>query len=287
MNSHPDVSIITPSYNQSEFIRDTLRSVRIQTYGRVEHIVVDGGSDDGTVEILREFDTLEWISEEDGGQANALNKGFKRCGGDIIGWLNADDTYVFRDTISKVVKKFLRTEADIVYGHALTIGPDNRLLRVHLMPEMNKKRLRRYCFLIQPSVFFRRRAIMNNLVNESREYVMDYELWLDLADDYVWQRIDEVIAADRNHPGRKVIRDDERVRAETRELRTERGIEGEQYPRLRHLMDSADLRWRRIRAIPHLHDLLSAQSDRFAFPLDRPSLVRGMKTQLFDRKNAL
>ena len=90
----PKISIVTPSYNSAKFIEDCIQSVLKQNYPNFEHIVIDGGSTDGTVEILKQYPHLKWISEPDEGQSDALNKGFKMAEGDILGWLNADDVYL-------------------------------------------------------------------------------------------------------------------------------------------------------------------------------------------------
>src|SRR5205823_10324133 len=87
------VSIVTPSLDQAAYLREAIESVRAQTYVPVEHVVVDGGSTDSTLEILREYDGLRWVSEPDRGQSHALNKGFAMARGDVLGWLNADDAY--------------------------------------------------------------------------------------------------------------------------------------------------------------------------------------------------
>src|SRR5918992_2241290 len=91
--SAPLVSVVTPSLNQGRYLREAIESVRAQTYSPIEHVVVDGGSTDETLDILSEYDHLRWVSEPDRGQSHALNKGFAMATGEIFGWLNADDAY--------------------------------------------------------------------------------------------------------------------------------------------------------------------------------------------------
>ncbi|MCK4733699.1 MAG: glycosyltransferase, partial [Methanophagales archaeon] len=114
------VSIITPSYNQGRFIEDALLSVKNQDYPNIEHIIVDGGSIDNTLEILRKYENeynLRWISEPDEGQSGAVNNGFRMAKGEIIGWVNSDDGYFDVSAISSVVKYFDKYKgADVIYG---------------------------------------------------------------------------------------------------------------------------------------------------------------------------
>ena len=90
----PKISIITPSFNQGVFIEDSIRSVQEQNYPNFEHIILDGCSTDGTIEILKKYDHLIWSSEPDEGQSDAMNKGFNMASGDLIGWLNTDELYM-------------------------------------------------------------------------------------------------------------------------------------------------------------------------------------------------
>ncbi len=110
--SYPKISIVTPSYNSAEFIEDCIQSVLKQNYPNFEHIIIDGGSTDGTVEILKKYPHLKWISEPDEGQSDALNKGFKKAEGDIIGWLNSDDVYL-PGTFNKVADILSNDKIDI------------------------------------------------------------------------------------------------------------------------------------------------------------------------------
>jgi glycosyltransferase involved in cell wall biosynthesis len=281
------VSVITPSYNQAQYIRDTIVSVKNQQFNNISHIIIDGESDDGTVDILRQHEEIDWISESDRGQTHAINKGFDRADGDIVGWLNSDDLYVYKDTIESIVEIFEETHADIVFGHAITIGPSNELLRSHYIPKLNIRKLKRNCYIIQPSVFFRRNIIKNNKLNENRNYSMDYEYWLDLAEQYDWYRYNNIISADRNHPNRKIIQNSEASYADTQMLRKERGINEDYIFSFKQFLDKIDIRWRRVRMLPQLLKLYRKPEEQLAFDLVRPPLLSLLRTQLFHRKKQL
>src|SRR5256885_13506552 len=138
MTGTPLVSIVTPSFNQGQFIEDTIRSIAAQDYPRIEHIVCDGGSNDDTIAILERYKRagrLTYTSGRDGGQAAAINSGFARARGDIVTWLNSDDVYVFTDTVSAIVHAFAaHPEVDFVYGDFLEIDAENEVQRVLLRP---------------------------------------------------------------------------------------------------------------------------------------------------------
>ena len=123
------LSIITPSLNQSRFIERTIRSVLSQDVPGIEYVICDGGSTDGTLEILRRFDSqIDWCSEPDGGQADAVNKGILRTSGEVIGWLNSDDIYYPR-MLEKVCAFFdSNSEIDVIYGQANHINEDDSLI---------------------------------------------------------------------------------------------------------------------------------------------------------------
>jgi glycosyltransferase involved in cell wall biosynthesis len=202
----PLVSVLTPSFNQRRWLVETLASVASQTYPHLEHIVVDGGSTDGSVDVLREALSSEnWVSEPDGGQSEALNKAFGRSRGEIIGWLNSDDAYLFDDAVESVVDYFRRNpDMDVVYGHAALVGETGRLLHVMWMPRYNKSRLWRENYISQPAVFMQRRVLEDGFLDESFHYTMDHELWLRLAAKGPFGRIDKVLAIDRHQAQRKV-----------------------------------------------------------------------------------
>ncbi|WP_158855673.1 glycosyltransferase family 2 protein [Halorhabdus sp. CUG00001] len=222
--SPPLVSIVTPSYNQAQFIEETIQSVARQRYSNVEHIVVDGESDDGTLEILEAYDDeITWISEPDEGQSDAINKGFEMASGDIVGWLNSDDVYFDRGVLGRVVGYFDQFEADVVYGDMALLDADSNVLKLQVVPDFDYDRLLLKCFIEQPSLFFGGHVLEDERLDTDREYVMDYEFWLRLARDYEFRHVDDVLAGDRNHSERKILDQRDAMQAEAEELRAEYG----------------------------------------------------------------
>jgi glycosyltransferase involved in cell wall biosynthesis len=176
-------SIVTPSYNQGEFIERTLQSVFSQTVLPLEYFVFDGGSTDNSIQILKKYaQQIEWVSEKDNGQAHAVNKGLKKVTGDIIGWLNSDDVY-YPDAF-KCVRTFFEENpsVDVVYGKAYHIDKQDQIIEAYPTERWNVEHFKSFCFLSQPAVFFRRKVIEEQgLLNENLCYCMDYEYWLRLA----------------------------------------------------------------------------------------------------------
>lgn len=206
--SQPLVSVLTPSFNQAPWLADNLRSVRAQTYAPLEHIVMDGGSTDGSVELLRRAgDKVRFESEPDRGQAHALNRALERSRGEIIGWLNSDDAYYDISVVQRVVEYFERHPTiDVVYGHGAYVNADGTVLFMIYVPRFNRRLLHRYCFLLQPSVFLRRSVLRSGFVDESYEFTMDWELWLRLArEGRRFARLDNILAIDRLQGSRKTV----------------------------------------------------------------------------------
>ena len=181
MNS-PLVSIITPSFNRANFIELNIKSIMNQTYKNFEHIIVDGGSTDGTIEILKKYENkynLKWISEPDEGMYDAINKGIKMAKGDILAYLNTDDLY-FPWTLEVVVKSFKTLIADIIYGDCLVV--QRSFMSIFLHPQkFNYKRLA--CgsglSLPQPSTFLKK-SVFNEVGYFSTNYKLfgDIEFWI-------------------------------------------------------------------------------------------------------------
>lgn len=205
-DDRPLVSVLTPSYNQAQWLDDNLRSVACQTYPRIEHVVMDGGSTDGSVGVLENADPpVAWKSEADNGQPHALNKALAASHGDIIAWLNSDDAFFDRRTVEDVVAYFERhPDVDVVYGHAARISADGTIVYFVWVPPYSRALMKMLCFLIQPAVFFRRSALEGMFLDESYQFAMDWELWLRLGQTHRFARMNRVLAIDRLQPERKM-----------------------------------------------------------------------------------
>jgi GT2 family glycosyltransferase len=178
----PIVSIVTPSYNAEDYIERAIRSVLDQDVESLEHIVVDGGSTDGTVDILRRYPHLRWISEPDEGQSDALNKGFRMARGEILGWLNADDTYTPGAVQTGVDYLKSHPECDIVYGDCNIRHNDGSLLTVFESHQTEGYEQLLGGVIHTPAVFWRRRLFDRiGYLDESLHYNMDNEFWLRAA----------------------------------------------------------------------------------------------------------
>src|SRR5450759_2420073 len=138
------VSVLTPSYNQAAWLSDNLRSVARQSYPSIEHIVMDGGSTDGTLDILSTAgDSVRWRSEPDKGQSDAINKAFRESRGEIVGWINSDDAYFDRRVIADVVSCFVEhPDVDVVYGHCAQVTGNGALVQMLWAPPFDRRLLR-------------------------------------------------------------------------------------------------------------------------------------------------
>lgn len=177
------ISIITPSYNQGQFIERTLQSVASQSGAEIEHVVFDGGSNDNTVDVLKAFQPpVRWVSKKDKGQTDAVNQGIRATDGEIIGWLNSDDIY-YPGAIARVMQYFLdHPDVDVVYGMADHIDLADHAFETYPSAPWDLEQLKETCFICQPALFFRRRVVEQyGLLDETLNYCMDYEYWLRLG----------------------------------------------------------------------------------------------------------
>ena len=204
--SRPLLSVVTPCLNSAATLSEALDSVRSQGLdGKVEHVVVDGGSDDGTVEILRQASGVEWMSEPDRGLSDAMNKGVRRAHGEFVGWLNADDFYL-PGALDRV-RAALEAQPDAVWLTApcLIVNGDGREIRSWVtrykrffLRHYSRRSLLVQNYVAAPATFVRREAILEaGGFDERFKYSMDYDLWLKLADRADPVVLDEPIAAFR------------------------------------------------------------------------------------------
>jgi len=180
------VAIVTPSYNTGRYVGATVRSVLEQGYAPLDYLVMDGGSTDETVEVLKSFGArVRWVSERDKGQSDAINRGFGQTRGEVLGWLNSDDTYA--PGALRAAAEFLAAHPDVamVYGDADFIDASGQRIGrcQHVEPVFNPHRLLHYSdFIVQPAAFFRRSAFEAvGGLDPSLNWAMDYDLWLKFA----------------------------------------------------------------------------------------------------------
>ncbi|MCC7446927.1 MAG: glycosyltransferase [Anaerolineae bacterium] len=205
----PLVSIVTPSYNQGAYIRETMDSILSQDYPNIEYWVIDGGSTDQTVSILREYEAdarFHWISERDQGQSDAINKGWSRCRGDALAWLCSDDVYCPGAIRSQVDYLQAHPDVDAVYSNAISMSADGKPIRKDWARPFSLYDLLRIDFIPQSTIFLRRRLIeRTGIVDTSLHYGMDHDYWLRAALYHTFAYHSAEIAKYRLHPESKGV----------------------------------------------------------------------------------
>lgn len=228
----PKITIITPSYNQGQFIEETIKSIVNQNYPNLEYLIIDGGSTDGTQEIIKKYAKqhpfIKWISEIDEGQADAINKGLKMATGQIIGWVNSDDIY-YPNTLKKVAEEFIiNPKIDFIYGKGMHIDKQGHPISEYpTIPEFDYQKFGNNCFICQPTTFWRK-EIMNKkspgiftkttgtknrtipcLLDESLYSCLDYEYWIRLTKNRKVKFINEILAGSRMYKDNKSLKERE------------------------------------------------------------------------------
>lgn len=208
MLNPPRISVITPSYNQADYLEHTIQSVLSQGYPNLEYILIDGGSNDGSLDIIKKYagKFTYWISEPDEGQADAINKGFAHASGDIVAWLNSDDIYL-SDALSHAAQAF-QSDSDLglVYGDLQSIDTQGRIFNTITYTPYTLLDLLAFRIIGQPSVFFRRALLdQSGPLDITYRYLLDHHLWLRIAHIARIKYIPIPLAAARHHPAAKNV----------------------------------------------------------------------------------
>ncbi|MBM9547012.1 glycosyltransferase [Leptospira sp. 201903074] len=231
------ISIVTPSFQQGEFIERTINSVITQEGDfLLDYIITDGGSRDNTLQVIQKYDLLiseaeevyrnddlvykkippgnkhstnclgisfRWVSEKDNGQTHAINKGWKLAVGSVIAWLNSDDVYLPK-ALEKAYKVLSESDLMGLYGIGLHIDKEDRLIEFYPIEPYSMDRLIDYCIICQPTVFLKKEVLTSvGFLNESLGYCMDYEYWLRIAKNFPFQFLREILACTRIHENTK------------------------------------------------------------------------------------
>jgi glycosyltransferase involved in cell wall biosynthesis len=208
MNRYPKISVITPSYNKGKYIEQAIQSVLLQKYPYFEHVIVDGGSTDNTLEILKKYPHLKWISEPDMGQSNAMNKGLRMATGEILVYLNADD--YFEPNAFREVAEYLNSQKNVLFvaGDCRILFSDGRV--IHSKPRVSFLSILQWWnfdFPLNSSTYFYSPRIHNKigLFNENNENIMDYDFLLRVSQHFKIHRINTILGNYRVMPGCKSV----------------------------------------------------------------------------------
>jgi glycosyltransferase involved in cell wall biosynthesis len=201
----PRISVITPSYNQAKFIEQTIRSVLLQGYPNLEYIIIDGGSTDGSVDVIRKYEPwlAYWISEPDRGQSHAINKGFGRATGQVLCWLNSDD-YLLPGTLAIVGRTLADDSGNYaLLGHSMVIYEDGRPARRAEGRYENRRRLLAFWKgyqMHQPAIFWRREVSEEiGWIREDLHLIMDFDYWTRISKRFNFVNVDRLLACANYH----------------------------------------------------------------------------------------
>jgi glycosyltransferase involved in cell wall biosynthesis len=203
----PVIGIVTPTYNMAHFLEETIESVLSQDYPHVDYVVMDAGSKDGSVEILKKYgDRLRWCSEKDGGQADAVNKGYHATSGELFTFLNSDDTYL-PGALSKIATHFKNNPGvGMIYGEAYHVQLNGEIIAPYPTQPFDLRTLNNQCYICQPAAFMLREAFLNaGMMNTTMHFALDYELWIRIAKQYGVIKVDDFLATSRMHMDNKTL----------------------------------------------------------------------------------
>ena len=251
----PKISIVTPSYNQGRFIEETIRSVLLQGYPHLEHIIIDGGSTDNSVEIIEKYEKwlTYWVSERDRGQSQAINRGFEKATGEIYGWLNSDDC-LLRHALKNVARGYRAApKAGAWYGDTLFVTANGKQLDVRRSPgRLDAETIAAWNqnSFGQPACFFSKEAWQQaGRLDEDLQYGMDLDLWIKIAENFAFEKIGEVLATERLHKDAKTQRDAGMMYAVQCQIQIRHGYERLALEDIRQWMNEYSSLKRRLDAI--------------------------------------
>lgn len=202
------ISIITPSFNQGQFLEETIKSVINQNYPNLEYIIIDGGSTDNSIDIIKKYEKYisYWVSEKDSGQSEAINKGFQKATGDIITWLNSDDRYR-EGTLTKVSDYFEQfPDIGLIHGGVIVEGQKNQVVDFGYDDCSIERYLAGMAFP-QPATFFKTNLLHQvGYLNENYHYGMDYDLFAQMALVSSFRKVPDIFTHYKLHPQSKSIK---------------------------------------------------------------------------------
>ena len=203
----PRVTIVTPSFNQGRYLEETVCSILDQKYPNLEYFIVDGGSTDNSINIIKKYEKYIdfWVSEKDGGQSSAINKGFSRATGDFVSWINSDDM-LEPGILSKISTYFEKNDVGLIFGKSISFG-DGVAEKTSAcdFDELCAKTLACVAFP-QPASFFRRKVLEEQgFLDESLHFGMDYDFFVRIALNYEIRPVNEIVSRNRYHPESKSI----------------------------------------------------------------------------------
>jgi len=213
--SWPRISIVTPSYNQAQFLERTILSVLNQNYPNLEYIIIDGGSTDGSIKIIKKYEKYfaYWINEKDKGQADGINKGFKKATGDIFTWLNSDDIYL-PNTLFKIAEVFTKyPNVDVIYGNQIDINEKDEIIgemiNTYWIPFISELGFKYGGFgFHQPASFWRKEIFFGSgLLNPGLHFCMDIDMFIRfILNNAKFKYVREYFACFRHHQNSKTSR---------------------------------------------------------------------------------